>query len=58
MKTDVKEIAGFLYAAQEEHKALSKKVEKAENRLDALRNARVDNEALQSYLQGEINDKS
>jgi len=56
--TDVTEIEGFLRQAKSEYTAICKKITKAEDRLDALRNARVDNEALQSYLQGEINKQS
>lgn len=56
--SDVAEIEGFLRQAKSEHTAIDKKITKAEDRLDALRNARVDNEALQSYLQGEINKYS
>lgn len=53
---DVKEIEGFLAQTKKEYAAICKKISNAILKLDTLRLAQSDNEHLQNYLQGQINE--
>ena len=54
--TEVGEIEGFLAQAKKEYNSICKKVSNAILKLDTLRQAQADNEALQNYLMGQIKE--
>ncbi len=53
---DVKEIEGFLAQAKKDYAAVCKRIANAILKLDQLRQAQSDNEALQNYLMGQIKE--
>ncbi len=53
---DVKEIEGFLAQAKKEYTSVCKRVANAILKLEQLRQAQSDNEALQNYLMGQIKE--
>lgn len=53
---DVRELEGFLALAKKEYTGICKKIESAKLKLENLRQAQADNEALQNYLMGEIKE--
>lgn len=53
---DLHEVEGFLAQAKTEYKSICKKVANAILKLDQLRDAQADNEALQNYLMGQIKE--
>ena len=53
---DLHEVEGFLAQTKKEYSSISKKIANAILKLDQLRLAQSDNEALQIYLQGQIKE--
>lgn len=51
----IREVEGFLTQAKKEYMSLCKRITKAEDKLEQLRLLRVENEALQNFLQEQIN---
>jgi hypothetical protein len=56
--TEVGELEGFLTLAKKEYSSICKKVASAILKLELLRQAQSDNEALQNYLMGQIKELS
>jgi hypothetical protein len=54
--TQIGELEGFLAAAKKEYNSICKKVSNAILKLEQLRQAQSDNEALQNYLMGQIKE--
>lgn len=53
---DLHEVEGFLVQAKKEYSGICKKVANAILKLELLRQAQADNEALQNYLMGQIKE--